>query len=132
MYCNETILLTMLAQNMLKQNFDENKQLKKVCTAIIRPRDIACGSVVPPNPQNHKLSHVSLWQQSYLTTASERRNRIINQYWHSKWNCVVGYVMSILCEALRAKVDKLFDKQFLSEGIQGDCWWILFKFSGRF
>ena len=35
MYCNETILLTMLAQNMLKQNFDENKQLKKVCTAVL-------------------------------------------------------------------------------------------------
>ena len=28
----------------------------------------------------------------------------INEYHHRKCYCVVGYVMSILCEALRAKV----------------------------
>ena len=39
-----------------------------------------------------------------VATASERNKMIIIRYHHRKWNCVAGYVMSILWEALRAKV----------------------------
>ena len=39
-----------------------------------------------------------------VATASERNKMIIIWYHHGKWNCVAGYVMSILWEALRAKV----------------------------
>ena len=62
-----TTTLYTLAQHMQKQYFDENKHLR-MCV-----------------------------QQSYLTTPSERSNLIINWYHHRKWNCVVGYVISVLC-----------------------------------
>ena len=84
--------ISSLAQYTLKQYFDGNKQLER--------------SV----------------QQSYITTASERSIMVINQYHHRKWNCVVGYVMSIFCEQKL----KIIRQHFLSGRMHPRLWLIDF------
>ena len=92
----------MSVQHMLKQYFDENKQLKKKCTAVI--------------------FNDSKWEE-------QQDNKLILTQ-EVKLRCGIRDVNTLW--GPESKSYKLFDKQFSSGCIQDYGRWILFKFSGKF
>ena len=99
---SESSHIYMLSKHALKQYFKENIQLKKVWTTV--------------------LFNNSEW-------GKQQDNKFISLQ-EVKFRCGIREVNTLW--GLESKSYKLFDKQFLSECIQGYSWLILFKLSGKF